>query len=118
MSKLLGKWQKVAGYQELQLLEAFDMEELEMAEEALQGITRRCEDNEVPLDERWLQTLTDFLQKAKQRIISSQEGEQGDYEHRNQVQPSEITSTPVGGASDKVQTQQNLNNNGDSNVSV
>lgn len=112
----MGMWFKESDYQELRLIEPLQMEELEMCEKALKGIIDKCKVNEIHLDDRWEQTIKDFLTKAKERMISSQVGTQGDYEHANQVDVREIVQDPEGGGSEISKVQTPLDNNNDANV--
>lgn len=118
----LGKWYKPANnYEFLNEMEAFSIEELDELEEAFQKIIQRLKDNNLKVEERGAAVISDFIEKARKRLMVSEQGEQGDYEHRNMVSPSDVVSSPKGGSgasggSDKSQTQQSLNNNGGANV--
>lgn len=118
----IGSWNTVRkvgnNYELLNELEPFSWDELQEIEKSFRRIFEQLEDNNLKVDERAKQTVDDFLEKAKKRIMMSAQQIQEDYEHANQVKPSAIVSEPKGGTSDKAETQQSGNNNNDSNVSV
>lgn len=118
----IGKWYKPANnYELLNEFEPFSIQELEEVEQAFKKIVQQLKENEIRSDERGLAVITDFIKKARQRIMMSEQDIQADYEHRNTVTPSDAVQAPKGGSgasggSDKSQTQQSGNNNGGANV--
>jgi hypothetical protein len=117
-----GKWYRPANnYELLNELEAFSVEELNELADAFKKMTEQIKDNSLKMDERGSAVITDFIEKARRRLMTSQQDIQEDYEHANQVNPSDVVSSPKGGSgssggNDKAQTQQSGNNNGGSNV--
>lgn len=122
MEKILkiGRWYRPVvanNYELLNELEPFSIEELDKVQKSFEKIIKKLEDNKLKLEPIDKECIFDFIEKARKRIMCSQQDIQQDYEHANQVNPASIVTSPeTGGASDKADTQSQGNNNNDSNV--